>query len=181
LLDNGGLQVKFAINRCLHNVLMRCARILDGGNAMQILVVEDDREIALQMCAYLKDQGHLIDVVEDGVSGMYQALFKHYDAIVINERLPGMGGIALCRELRKDNFRRTPILMLSDCNTLDKRVAALDAGANEFMLRNAPPRAIGERLRMMFYRYSADMLDAYDAVAAHWLADGRNCGPMTSA
>jgi DNA-binding response OmpR family regulator len=140
-------------------------RVLCGGEALQILLVEGDRAFAAGMSTYLQAKGYRVDVATDGIGGMYLALEKEYDVIVLDESLPGKGGIALCRELREDKSRRTPILMLAACETLDGHIAALEAGANGFMPKTAPPRAVGERLKTMFYRANLELLGACGTVA----------------
>lgn len=132
---------------------------------MQILLVEGDREFAARMSTYLQAKGHRVDVAADGISGMYLALEKSYDVIVLDESLPGKGGIALCRELREEKSRRTPILVLADSETMDGHIAALEAGANGFMPKTAPRRAVWERLKTIFYRAHLELSGAWGTVA----------------
>lgn len=140
-------------------------RAICGGEMLQILLVEGDREFAAGMSAYLQAKGHRVDVAADGIRGMYLALENNYDVIVLDESLPGKGGIALCRELREDKSRRTPILVLAASETLDGHIAALEAGANGFMPKTAPRRAVRERLKTIFYRAHLELQGACGTVA----------------
>src|SRR5664279_4652229 len=123
---------------------------------MRIIVIRDNRAFAANMSEYLKAKGHVVDVAEDGTGGLYQALFKQYDAIVLDRVLPDKDGLELCRELRMDDLRNTPILMLSSRDSMSDRIAALDAGVSEYVLTPASLGDIEGRLQTMFSRRNAE-------------------------
>ena len=77
---------------------------------MRILVVEDNRDI---LADYLSLKGYTVDCAQDGLSGLHLAATEHYDLIVLDVMLPGIDGYALCRRLREDARRDTPVIMLT--------------------------------------------------------------------
>lgn len=121
---------------------------------MRIIVIRDNRVFAANMGEYLSAKGHDVDVAEDGTGGLRQALFKQYDAIVLDRVLQDIDGLELCRELRGD-LRNTPILMLSSRDSMSDRIAALDAGVSEYVLTPASLGDIEVRLQTMFSRRNA--------------------------
>jgi DNA-binding response OmpR family regulator len=78
-----------------------------------LLLIEDHRDIAEMIAEYFERRGFAIDHAADGVTGLHLAVSNHYDVIVADVMLPGIDGIALCRTLREDARRDTPLLMLT--------------------------------------------------------------------
>ncbi len=109
---------------------------------MHILLVEDERRLAAAVRRVLEEEGHVVDVVHDGEDGLYQALVEEYDAIILDVMLPGKDGFAVARELRAKG-RTTPILMLTARDAIPDRVAGLDAGADDYLVK---PFALSELL-----------------------------------
>jgi DNA-binding response OmpR family regulator len=85
-----------------------------------VLLVEDNKDIAEMVYAYLERRGYELDYAADGVTGLHLAVTNTYDVVVLDLMLPGMDGIDLCRKLRDEARRDTPILMLT------ARVVAVD-------------------------------------------------------
>ena len=96
-----------------------------------ILLVEDNKDIAEMVYAFLERRGYELDYAADGVTGLHLAVTNPYDVIVLDLMLPGMDGIDLCRKLRDEAKRDIPVLMLTARDTLDDKVAGLDAGADD--------------------------------------------------
>lgn len=109
---------------------------------MHILLVEDERRLAAAVRRVLEEEGHVVDVVYDGEDGLYQALVEEYDAIILDVMLPGKDGFSVARELRAKG-RTTPILMLTARDAIPDRVAGLDAGADDYLVK---PFALSELL-----------------------------------
>ncbi|MEL7312607.1 MAG: response regulator transcription factor [Pseudomonadota bacterium] len=120
----------------------------------QILVIEDNYDIAEMVCDYLESQGHAVDYAADGLGGLHLALNESFDVIVLDLMLPGMDGMTVCRRLRRDADIATPILMLTARDTLDDKIAGLDAGADDYMVKPFELEELDARLRALLRRAS---------------------------
>ena len=79
-----------------------------------ILLIEDNRGIAEMVGEFLERLGYSLDYAADGVTGLRLATQNSYDVIVLDLMLPGLDGLELCRRLRNEAKRSTPVLMLND-------------------------------------------------------------------
>jgi DNA-binding response OmpR family regulator len=102
---------------------------------MRILVVEDHRDIAENIGDYLGPKGHEIDYAADGVTGLHLAVTNSYDVIVLDLMLPALDGMSLCRKLREEAKRDTPVLMLTARDQLDDKVEGFRAGADDYLVK----------------------------------------------
>ena len=96
---------------------------------MRILVVEDNRDIAANLGDYLEERGHTVDYAADGITGLHLAVVNNFDAIVLDLNLPGMDGLEVCRKLRAEGRKQTPVLMLTARDSLDSKLSGFDSGA----------------------------------------------------
>ena len=119
---------------------------------MRVLIIEDNRDLASNMFDFLETKGHVVDAAADGISGMHLALVNQYDAIVLDLMLPGMDGITLCRKLREEGGKDTPILMITARDSLEDKIAGLEAGADDYLVKPAELREVELRLRVLFRR-----------------------------
>jgi DNA-binding response OmpR family regulator len=119
---------------------------------MRVLIIEDNRDLASNMFDYLETKGHVVDAAGDGITGMHLALVNQYDAIVLDLTLPGMDGITLCRKLREEAGKDTPVLMITARDSLDDKIAGLEAGADDYLVKPAELREIELRLRVLLRR-----------------------------
>jgi heavy metal response regulator len=101
---------------------------------MRILVVENEPSIANFVRQGLSEAGYAVDVAQDGREGLEYALAAEYDVLVLDIMLPKMDGLELLRELR-NRGRKTPALMLTARDTVEDRVAGLDAGADDYLVK----------------------------------------------
>ena len=101
---------------------------------MRILVVEDEAGIANFVRQGLTEAGHAVDLAWNGREGLEYALAVDYDVLVLDIMLPGMDGLTLLQELRQRGDK-TPALMLTARDTVDDRVAGLDAGADDYLVK----------------------------------------------
>lgn len=101
---------------------------------MRILIVEDEPSIAKFVGQGLTEAGYAVDLVENGRSALNYALAADYDAYVFDILLPGMTGLELLRELRRQGDK-TPTLLLTARDTIDNRVEGLDAGADDYLVK----------------------------------------------
>ena len=95
---------------------------------MRILVIEDNQDIAANLGDYLEDCGHIVDFAGDGVTGLHRAVVDEFDAIVLDLNLPGMDGLEVCRKLREDAGKDTPVLMLTARDRLQDKLFRDAAG-----------------------------------------------------
>lgn len=119
---------------------------------MRILVIEDNSDIAANLGDYLEDRGHTVDFAADGVTGLHLAVVHEFDAIVLDLNLPGMDGIEVCRKLRNEARKQTPVLMLTARDSLDNKLAGFDSGADDYLIAvraagsgGTPQRAVASR------------------------------------
>ena len=101
---------------------------------MKILVVEDDRTVGQYVKRGLEEQRYQADLVDDGMEGLRLASGGRYDIIVLDLRLPGMNGFEMLRTLR-DRGNTTPVLVLTAQDSVDFKVQALRAGADDYVTK----------------------------------------------
>lgn len=101
---------------------------------MRILLVEDERKVASFIARALRENTYAVDVVETGEKALELGTDLPYDAILLDVRLPGLGGVEVCRELRQRGLE-TPILMLTARGLVEQRVEGLDAGADDYLTK----------------------------------------------
>jgi DNA-binding response OmpR family regulator len=121
---------------------------------MRLLVVEDDPKLAHLIVRGLREEGYAVDHCADGLEAITQAVVNSYDAIVLDMMLPGADGLAVVRRLRERRIG-TPVLMLTARDGIPDRIAGLDAGADDYLVK---PFDFGEllaRLRALLRRPEA--------------------------
>jgi len=118
---------------------------------MRVLVVEDERKIAAYVKRGLEEQGYAVDAAYTGQEALDWAEVVEFDLIVLDILLPELDGIEVCRELRGRGVR-TPILMLTARDAIDDRVAGLDAGADDYLVKPFAMRELLARLRALSRR-----------------------------
>ena len=117
-----------------------------------VLLVEDHQDIAEMVFAYLERRGYEMDYAADGLTGLHLAVTNNYDAIVLDLMLPGMDGFDLCKRLRLEGKRDTPLLMLTARDTLDDKLAGLDAGADDYLVKPFEIQELEARIRALIRR-----------------------------
>jgi len=118
---------------------------------MRVLVVEDDPRILEFIRKGLEEEGHAVDVARDGDEALDWPAVVDFDAIVLDIMLPGRDGIEVCRTLRTRGVR-TPILMLTARDTVEDRVAGLDSGADDYLVKPFAFAELLARLRALLRR-----------------------------
>jgi DNA-binding response OmpR family regulator len=117
-----------------------------------ILLIEDNRGIAEMVGEFLERRGYGLDYASDGVTGLHLAVSNSYDVIVLDLMLPGMDGLELCRKLRRDAKKSTPVLMLTARDTLEDKLTGLDAGADDYLVKPFDPRELLLRIATILRR-----------------------------
>jgi two-component system OmpR family response regulator len=118
---------------------------------VRILIVEDEAKLAGLIRRGLREEGHSVDVIARGEDALWMAKAVDYDAIVLDLMLPGLDGIAVCRGLRDDGVW-APVLMLTARDGVDDRVAGLDAGADDYLVKPFSLEELLARLRALTRR-----------------------------
>ncbi len=107
---------------------------------MKILVIEDDKSTGPYIAEGLREEGHSVDLIANGVDGLMQATIGTYDVLVVDRMLPGLDGMALVKTLRGAK-NRTPVLFLTTLGGVDDRIEGLNAGGDDYLVK---PFAFGE-------------------------------------
>lgn len=118
---------------------------------MRILVVEDEHRIAGTIKKGLVQEHHTIDLAYNGNDGFDLAVTEDYDLIILDLLLPGMTGITVCQELRKNNIH-TPILMLTAKAQIQDKVEGLDSGADDYLTKPFSFEELLARIRALARR-----------------------------
>ncbi len=118
---------------------------------MRILVIEDEVKLAQAIKRALELQKYAVDIVHDGAEGLDLAVGEKPDLILLDIMLPGMDGIAVCRELRAQNVL-TPILMLTARGQITDKVTGLDVGADDYMVKPFSFEELFARIRALIRR-----------------------------
>lgn len=123
---------------------------------MRVLIIEDERKIALALKKGLEQETFAVDICSDGDEGLRYALDEPYDVIVLDRMLPGKDGVAVCQELRLAG-NRTPILMLTAKDKVKDRVDGLNAGADDYLVKPFAFEELLARIRSLLRRPSEVM------------------------
>jgi two-component system copper resistance phosphate regulon response regulator CusR len=114
---------------------------------MRILVVEDEPGISGFLKQGLEEESYAVDVVDNGKIGLDMALSGNYDLLLLDWMLPGLSGIDLCRQFRKED-KNTPIIFLTAKDTTDETVFGLQTGANDYIKKPFHFEELLERVRV---------------------------------
>jgi DNA-binding response OmpR family regulator len=106
---------------------------------------------------HLERTGYEVDYAADGITGLHLAVSEEFDAIVLDLMLPGMDGLELCRKLRTEAGKATPVLMLTARDTLEDKVAGLDAGADDYLVKPFELAELDARLRAILRRAGGEV------------------------
>ena len=119
-----------------------------------VLVIEDDKDIARLLDLHLRDEGYSVAVASDGKTGLAQALSKPFDIVILDLILPGMDGLEVCRGIR-NRKDYTPILMLTAKSTDVDRIVGLEMGADDYLTKPFNVRELLARVKALFRRVEA--------------------------
>lgn len=122
-----------------------------------VLLIEDHRDIAEMVTAYLENRGFEIDYAADGITGLHLAVSNSYDAIILDLMLPGMDGIDICHKLRTEARRDTPVIMLTARDTLDDKITGLETGADDYLVKPFDIQELEARVRSIIRRHKGEV------------------------
>ena len=114
---------------------------------MRILIVEDEPGILNFLKQGLEEESYAVDVAEEGKKGLELALSGIYDLLLLDWMLPGISGIEICRQFRKE-FKNTPILFLTAKDTVDETIFGLQSGANDYIKKPFHFQELLERIKV---------------------------------
>jgi DNA-binding response OmpR family regulator len=109
---------------------------------MRLLLIEDSRRLREQIVLALKRSGYAVDATEDGDEGLWMARTHNYDAAILDIMVPGLDGLSVLKQLRKEG-NQTPVMFLTARDTIEDRVAGLRSGADDYLVK---PFALDEFL-----------------------------------
>lgn len=121
---------------------------------MRILIIEDEAPLRVAVADSLKDEGYRVLQSADGAHGLRTVLEQSPDLILLDVMLPKLDGFALCQELRRQG-RQVPVLMLTAKGLVDDRVAGLDAGADDYLVKPFSLVELHARIRALLRRIDA--------------------------
>ncbi|MBI5718762.1 MAG: response regulator transcription factor [Burkholderiales bacterium] len=135
-----------------------------GHATRDILVIEDERDIAELIALHLSDLPANITLANDGPGGLQLALRRPWDAIVLDIRLPGLNGLDLCREVRAQTSH-VPILMLTARSGELDRVLGLELGADDYLVKPFSVLELQARVKALLRRAGVSAARAAEAAA----------------
>ena len=101
---------------------------------MRILIVEDEKALALLVADRLKKEKYIVDVSLDGEDGLYNALMDIYDLILLDIMLPGVDGIEILKQIKKNNIK-AKVIMLTAKSELEDKLLGFNEGANDYIAK----------------------------------------------
>ena len=117
-----------------------------------ILLVEDHQDIAEMIFAYLEKRGFELDYAPDGEVGLNLARENEYDAIILDLMLPRRDGLSVCKSLREECHRDTPVLMLTARDTLEDKISGFNSGADDYLVKPFEIEELEARIRALVRR-----------------------------
>jgi two-component system, OmpR family, response regulator MprA len=118
---------------------------------MRVLVVDDEVAVRTSLHRALNLERYEVDLAQDGREALERVASGRYDAIVLDVSMPQLDGLEACRRMRAAGDR-TPVLMLTARDAVDDRVAGLDAGADDYLVKPFALRELQARLRALLRR-----------------------------
>jgi DNA-binding response OmpR family regulator len=117
------------------------------------LVVEDDPDIVELLVHYLRAEGFTVDALGDGRKALERLRLEAYDLLILDLQLPGLDGLSLCAEVRRDRRTRdVPVVMLTARGDEADRIVGLEMGADDYVVKPFSPKELVARVRALFRR-----------------------------
>src|SRR5579875_1578409 len=121
---------------------------------MKILIIEDEANIAQVLRLYLEQANYTVLVASDGVAGLELHAREHPDLVILDLMLPALDGMEVCRRIRA--WANTPILMLTARQGEEDRIAGLELGADDYLVKPFSPRELVSRVKAILRRSAAN-------------------------
>jgi DNA-binding response OmpR family regulator len=124
-----------------------------AGATRRALVVEDDPDIVELLVHYLEREGFHVDTEADGRRGLQRLRAGRYDLLLLDLQLPGLDGLSLCAEVRRDPATRDlAVVMLTARGDEADRIVGLEMGADDYVTKPFSPKELLARVRALFRR-----------------------------
>jgi two-component system KDP operon response regulator KdpE len=127
----------------------------------KVLIIDDDRSLLRALRLGLQSEGHDVTTVENGESGLAQTAIVQPDVVILDIGLPDFDGITVCRRIRE--WSDVPIIILSATGAENRKVAALDGGANDYVTKPFSMAELEARIRVVLRTRPSTEPDAGDA------------------
>ena len=131
---------------------------------MRILIVEDEKDLAMVLSELLEMEGYYTDTAFDGEEGLDNALSGIYDMIILDVMLPKMDGFQVLSEIRKNSLN-VPVLMLTARSQIEDKVTGLDNGADDYLTKPFDTKELLARIRALSRRREKTFVDDNDRFA----------------
>lgn len=118
---------------------------------MRLLLIEDDESLCLSLSYQLRQDGFAPETCHDGEEGLLWARQQGYDLILLDRMLPGMDGLTLLRQLRREGIH-TPVIFLTALGQLSDKTGGLDAGADDYIVKPFAYDELLARIRCVLRR-----------------------------
>lgn len=130
---------------------------------VRALLIEDDAKLAELTAEFLRARDVTVNIVEDGESGLEAAMSSEHDIILLDLMLPGMGGLEVCRQLRRTSD--VPLIILSARGDEVDKVVGLELGADDYLAKPYSPRELLARMNAVIRRRQPTSREAETATA----------------
>jgi DNA-binding response OmpR family regulator len=119
---------------------------------MNILLVEDNHDLALNVTEFFERKGHIIDYAADGLSALNLVLKQPYEVIILDVMLPGMNGLTFCQQLRENYELDIPVIMLTAKDTEEDKLKGFKAGTDDYLVKPFSLPELEARLQSLIRR-----------------------------
>ena len=123
---------------------------------LNILLVEDHKELAETIGEYLTHSGYTVDYAMNGLTAIHLAVTESYDAIVLDVMLPGIDGFGVLDKLRNEAKSDIPILMLTARDQIEDKLKGFKTGADDYLVKPFNPDELEARLNSLIRRYKGE-------------------------
>lgn len=126
---------------------------------MRIAIIEDNKTLAKGIAHLLRDEGHAVDELHDGAEALEFLLDEEADVVVLDINLPGLSGLEVLKGLRSAE-KQTPVILLTAMGETKDRVAGLDAGADDYLVKPFEMEELNARIRALLRRKQPELPQA---------------------
>jgi DNA-binding response OmpR family regulator len=122
---------------------------------MKLLIIEDEHDIAIPLKKSLESKGFVVDFVDNGKDGLEEARLNSYDCILLDLNLPGLDGVEIAEELRKDS-NTTPIIMITARSQIYDKLKGFETGADDYITKPFNLEELIARINALIKRNSVN-------------------------